>query len=153
PKPTRVGEPVWLEPYPDVLLERVLDRSHQPEARYEAREAIGLAFIAALQRLPPLQRAVLGLRDVLAFRAGQVAGMLVVPESSVNRRLDRARRRIERPVSTPPHGEAPLPESSEERELVARFTDAFEAGDVPAVVELLTDDALLTMPPEPLEYR
>jgi RNA polymerase sigma-70 factor (TIGR02960 family) len=153
PKPTRVGEPVWLEPYPDVLLERVLDQSHQPEARYEAREAIGLAFIAALQRLPPRPRAGLVLRDVLAFRAAEVAEMLGVTEVSVNRTLDRARRTIERTVSTPPHGEAPLPESPEERELVARFTDAFEAGDVPAVVELLTDNALLTMPPEPLEYQ
>ena len=69
PLPTRIGEPVWLEPYPDVLLEGLPDRAAQPEARYEAREAIGLAFMTALQRLPPRQRAVLVLRDVLAFRA------------------------------------------------------------------------------------
>jgi RNA polymerase sigma-70 factor (TIGR02960 family) len=86
PPPTRLGEPVWLEPYPDVLLERVPDRSQQPDARYETREAIGLAFIAALQRLPPRQRAVLVLRDVLAFRAGEVAEMLGATEVSVTGR-------------------------------------------------------------------
>jgi len=153
PRPTRLGDPVWLEPYPDVLLEGIPDRSEQPEARYETREAIGLAFVAGLQRLPPRQRAVLVLRDVLAFRAAEVAEMLEVTEISVNRTLQRARRAIERAV--PPGGRdaAPLPGSREERELVGRFTAAFEAGDVPGVVALLSDDALLTMPPEPLEYR
>jgi RNA polymerase sigma-70 factor (TIGR02960 family) len=73
PQPSRLGEPVWLEPYPDVLLESPRDRLHQPGARYEAREAIGLAFVTALQRLPPRQRAVLVLRDVLAFHAAEVA--------------------------------------------------------------------------------
>jgi RNA polymerase sigma-70 factor (ECF subfamily) len=73
PQPTRLSEPVWLEPYPDVLLEPAADRGQEPDARYEAREAIGLAFMFALQRLPPRQRAVLVLRDVLAFRAAEVA--------------------------------------------------------------------------------
>ena len=153
PQPTRLGEPVWLEPYPDVLLEGVPDRSHQPEARYATREAIGLAFTAALQRLPPRQRAVLVLRDVLAFRAREVAEMLGVTEVSVNRALQRARQALERTVPPGRREAAPLPGSREERELVARFTTAFEAGDVPAVMAVLTDDALLTMPPEPLEYE
>jgi RNA polymerase sigma-70 factor (ECF subfamily) len=153
PQPTRLGEPVWLEPYPDVLLEGVLDRSQQPEARYEAREAIGLAFVVGLQRLPPRQRAVLVLRDVLAFRAAEVAEMLKVTEVSVNRTLQRARQALERAVPPGERDVAPLPGSRDERELVGRFTAAFEAGDVPGVVALLTDDAMLTMPPEPLEYQ
>jgi RNA polymerase sigma-70 factor (ECF subfamily) len=153
PQPTRLAESVWLEPYPDVLLEDVPDRSEQPGARYEAREAIGLAFVAGLQRLPPRQRAVLVLRDVLAFRAGEVAEMLGVTEASVNRALHRAREALERAVPPGQRDVAPLPGSHAERELVGRFTAAFEAGDVPGVVALLTDEALLTMPPEPLEYQ
>jgi RNA polymerase sigma-70 factor (ECF subfamily) len=149
PQPTRLTESVWLEPYPDVLLADVPDRSEQPEARYETREAIGLAFVAALQRLPPQQRAVLVLRDVLAFRAAEVAELLGVTEVSVNRALHRARQA----VPPRPRDVALLPGSREERELVGRFTAAFEAGDVPGVVALLSDDALLTMPPAPLEYE
>jgi RNA polymerase sigma-70 factor (ECF subfamily) len=152
-QPTRLAEPVWLEPYPDVLLEDLPDRSEQPEARYETREAIGLAFVAALQRLPARQRAVLVLRDVLAFRAAEVAEMLGVTEVSVNGALHRAREALERTVPPGQRDVAPLPGSREERELVGRFTAAFEAGDVPGVVALLSDDALLTMPPEPLEYQ
>lgn len=153
PEPTRTGEPVWLEPYPDILLESLQDRSPGPEARYEAREAIGLAFVAALQRLPPRQRAALVLRDVLGFRAREVAEMLGATEVSVNRALQRAREALDRSVPPGQREITPLPESREERELVARFTSAFEAGDIPGVVALLTDDALLTMPPEPLEYQ
>jgi RNA polymerase sigma-70 factor (TIGR02960 family) len=137
PPPTRRREPVWLEPYPD------------PEARYEEREAIGLAFVAALQRLPPRQRAVLVLRDVLGFRAAEVAEILDVSEPSVTSALHRARAALE-PL---PVEQAPLPNSATERALVDRFTDAFERGDVRGVVELLTADAVLTMPPEPLEYQ
>jgi RNA polymerase sigma-70 factor (ECF subfamily) len=131
-----------LEPYPDALLV-------DPEARYETREAIGLAFIAALQRLPPRQRAVLVLRDVLGFRAAEVAEMLEVSEAAVTSALHRARSALE-PL---PVEQAPLPGSATERALVARFTDAFEHGDVDGVVALLTADARLTMPPEPLEYE
>ena len=141
PPPTRRREPVWLEPYPDALL--------GPEAGYETREAIGLAFITALQRLPPRQRAVLVLRDVLGFRAAEVAEMLGVTEAAVTSALHRARTALD-PV---PVEQAPLPGSPAERALVARFTEAFEGGDVDGVVALLTGDALLTMPPEPLEYQ
>jgi RNA polymerase sigma-70 factor (TIGR02960 family) len=149
PRPTRLREPIRLEPYPDVLLEGVADHTHDPEVRHQAREAIALAFVAALQRLPPRQRAVLVLRDVLGFRAGEVAEMLEVSEASVTSALHRARAALE----AAPAEEAPLPDSPAERAVVARFTDAFESGDVGAVVALLSGDARLTMPPEPLEYQ
>ena len=153
PPPTRLGESVWLEPYPDVLLEGIADQALQPEARYEKREAIGLAFVAGLQRLPPRYRAVLVLRDVLGFRAAEVAEMLGITEVSVNRTLHRARKSLAE-ISPPGEQElAPLPVSHEERQLVDRFTTAFEAGDIDGVVALLSENALLTMPPEPLEYQ
>ena len=153
PPPTRQVEPIWLQPFPDVLLDAAADRSREPDARYEAREAIGLAFVAGLQRLPPLQRAVLVLRDVLAFRASEVAGMLDTTEGSVNAALRRARATIEDGVSEGGPEQAPLPDSAEEREVVARFTEAFERNDVERLVGLLTDDALLTMPPQPFEFE
>jgi RNA polymerase sigma-70 factor (TIGR02960 family) len=153
PEPTRRSDPVWLEPYPDVLLEGLRQQADTPDSRYASREAIGLAFMIALQRLSPLQRAVLVLRDVLAFRASEVAEMLDVTEVSVNRALQRARQTAERAVQPGELDAAPAPHSPEEREIVARFATAFEAGDVPGVVALLTDDALMTMPPEPLEYQ
>jgi RNA polymerase sigma-70 factor (TIGR02960 family) len=153
PQPTRLGEPVWLEPYPDVLLEGVADRGLGPDARYEAREAIGLAFMFALQRLPPRQRAVLVLRDVLAFRAAEVAEMLGVTEVAVNRMLQRARHSVDRSARPGALQDAPLPDSPQERELVSRFATAFQSGDIPGVVELLTGDALMTMPPESAEYQ
>jgi RNA polymerase sigma-70 factor (TIGR02960 family) len=153
PEPTRRGEPVWLEPYPDVLLERVADDAPGPEARYEAKEAIALAFVAGLQHLPPAQRAVLVLRDVLGFRAAEVAAMLESSEPSVNSLLRRARAAFESRLPAAGRERAPLPGSPRERHAVGRLADAFEAGDVDAVVALLTDDAWLTMPPEPLEYQ
>ena len=153
PPPTRLREPLWLEPYPDVLLEQVPDNSPLPDARYERREAIGLAFVAGLQRLPPRQRAVLVLRDVLGFRAAEVAGMLGATEVAVNRALQRARKGLEHASPPSQRDAAPLPGSRAEGKLVERFTTAFETGDVPGLIALLTEDALLTMPPEPLEYQ
>ena len=90
-EPTRRGEPLWLEPYPDVLLDGLPDAGEGPEARYEAKEAIALAFMTAVQHLPPRQRAVLVLRDVLGFRSSEVADMLTSSEASVNSALQRAR--------------------------------------------------------------
>jgi RNA polymerase sigma-70 factor (ECF subfamily) len=148
PEPTRRGEPTWLEPYPDSLLE---DAAAGPEARYELRESIGLALVTGLQHLPPRQRAVLVLRDVLGLRAAEVAGMLESSEASVNSALQRARAAIDTRPGV--RERAPLPDSPQEREIVARFADAFERGDIEAVTAMLTDDALLTMPPEPLEYE
>jgi RNA polymerase sigma-70 factor (ECF subfamily) len=152
PEPTRRGEPVWLEPYPDALLEGLEESAPGPEARYETKEAVTLAFITALQRLPPRQRAVLVLRDVLGFRAAEVAEMLESSEVSVNSALQRARAALE--TRLPGDRErAPRARSRRERELAARFADAVESGDVEAMVALLTDDARLTMPPLPLEYQ
>ena len=152
PEPSRLREPVWLEPYPDVLLEGVADRALEPEARYEQREAIGLAFMVALQRLPPRQRAVLVLRDVLGFRATEVAEMLDATEVAVTRLLHRARRALEHDAAPGMLADAPLPESPAERALLGRFATAFQSGDIPGVIALLTDDALMTMPPEAAEY-
>ena len=153
PEPTRRAEPTWLEPYPDALLEDLPDTSPGPEARYETREALALAFAAGLQHLPPRQRAVLVLRDVLGFRAAEVAGILDSSEVSVNSALQRARAALDARLPAADRELAPLPRSPRERELVGRFVDAFESANVERVVALLTDDAWLTMPPEPLEYQ
>src|SRR6516162_3231062 len=128
PEPSRVRDPVWLEPYPDVLLEGLPDYRQDPDARYASREAVGLAFVVALQRLNPRQRAVLVLRDVLAFRASEVAEMLGLTEVSVNRMLQRARQTVDREVRPGELDGAPLPDSPQEKELVSRFADAFQAG-------------------------
>jgi len=152
PPATRMAEPTWLEPYPDVLLEGLTDTAPGPDARYEARETVELAFIAALQALPPRQRAALVLRDVLGYRTSEVAELLDSSEDSVKGALKRARVGIGERL---PGGreQAPLPESAEERELVAAFADAWEASDVGRIVSLLTEDAWVTMPPSPLEYQ
>jgi RNA polymerase sigma-70 factor, ECF subfamily len=153
PEPTRRTEPIWLEPYPDVLLEDIPDRSAGPAARYEARESIELAFIVALQHLPPRQRAALLLRDVLGFRTAEVAEMLDTGEASVKGALQRARAGLEARLPAADRDRAPRPNSARERQLVGRFADAVESGDVDEIVAMLTDDALVTMPPQPLEYQ
>jgi RNA polymerase sigma-70 factor (ECF subfamily) len=153
PEPTRSTEPVWLEPYPDVLLEDLPSSAAGPEAVYETRESVSLAFVTALQYLPPRQRAALVLRDVLGFRAAETAGTLDCTVDAANNLLKRARATIA--THLPPGGRdrAPLPGSAREREITGRFADAFERGDVSAVVALLTDDAWLSMPPLPFEYQ
>ena len=153
PEPTRYGDAIWLEPFPDVLLEDIPDQAPGPDARYEAREAIALAFIVGLQHLPPQQRAVLVLRDVLGFRAGETAAMLDTTEQAVNSLVRRARAGLEARLPASPRERAPLPHSKLERDIVGRFADAIQTGDTDAVVALLTDDAWLTMPPEPYEYQ
>jgi RNA polymerase sigma-70 factor (TIGR02960 family) len=151
PAPTRRTEPIWLEPYPDTLLETIPEPSPGPAGRYEAREAIELAFIVGLQRMPPAQRAALVLRDVLGFRTAEVAEMLDTGEASVKGALQRARAALEK--RRPAADRAPQPNSAGERRLVGRFADAVQSGDVDDVIALLTDDALLTMPPQPLEFQ
>jgi RNA polymerase sigma-70 factor (TIGR02960 family) len=152
PAPTRRDEPLWLEPYPDALLEGVPDSAPGPEARYEQREGVALAFVAGLQRLPERQRVVLVLRDVLGFRASETAEMLEVSAGSVDSALKRARASLEDRLPAT-RERAPLLASRQERELVERYVEAQERGDIEAAVALLRDDAWLTMPPEPLAYQ
>ena len=153
PKPTRMAEPTWLDPYPDLLLEGVADTAPGPEARYETRESVGLAFATALQHVPPRQRAALVLREVLGFHTSEVAEMLETTEASVKGALQRARATLDERVPTGGRERAPLPGSTRERELVGRFATAVEQGDTDGVISLLTDDSWLTMPPQPYEYQ
>ncbi len=153
PEPTRRAEPIWLEPYPDTLLEGLVDSAENPEARYETKESIALAFVAALQHLPPQQRAVLVLRDALGFRAAEAAEMLETSEAAVKGALQRARAAVDERLGPRDPESAPAPHSAAEGELALRFAGAVESGDVEAVVSLLTDDAWLTMPPQPFEYQ
>jgi RNA polymerase sigma-70 factor (TIGR02960 family) len=153
PTPTGRTEPVWLEPYPDVLLEDIPDRSAGPAASYEARESVELSFIVALQHLPPRQRAALVLRDVLGFRTAEVAEMLDTGQASVKGALQRARATLRARLPAADRERAPRPHSAGERQLVGRFADAIQADDIDGIVALLTDDALVTMPPQPLEYQ
>ena len=152
PEPTGLGEVVWLEPYPDALLEGAGDTPLGPEARYEQTESISLAFVTALQTLPPRQLAVLVLRDVLGLRANEVAEMLDSTVDSVNSALKRARASLQRggrrpwpPIRRPTH---PADDA-----IVAKFVRAYESADLDAVVALLTDDVFVSMPPMPFEYE
>ncbi|MCW2652268.1 MAG: polymerase subunit sigma-70 [Mycobacterium sp.] len=154
PEPTGLGEVVWLEPFPDALLEGAINVPLGPEARYEQTEVISLAFVTALQVLPPRQLAVLVLRDVLGFHASEVGDMLDTTVESVNSALKRARFNLQR--RQPPTDErepAPAPNSPAEQAMVAEFVRAYESGDVDALVALFTDDVFVAMPPIPLEYQ
>jgi RNA polymerase sigma-70 factor (ECF subfamily) len=153
PKPTRMIEPIWLEPYPELLLEGLPDASPGPEARYAIRESVGLAFLTTLQNLPPRQRAALILSDVLGYQRAEVAEMLESSENAIKGALQRARAAIDDRLPADGVEHAPEPLSTRERELVGHFATAVERGDTPGVVSLLTDDAWLTMPPEPYEYQ
>jgi RNA polymerase sigma-70 factor (ECF subfamily) len=152
PEPSRRGDVPWLQPYPDTLLAGVPDEAPGPAARYSVRESVELAFVVALQRLPPRQAAVLVLGDVLGYPPAEVAGMLDTTPTAVKGALQRARAALGRYRDTaaePP----PAPGSARERDLVRRFAEAFVADDVDTLVGLLTDDAWLAMPPAPHEYH
>jgi RNA polymerase sigma-70 factor (ECF subfamily) len=154
PEPTRLGEVVWLEPFPDTLLDGAMQAPLGPEARYEQSESISLAFVTALQVLPPRQLAVLVLRDVLGFHANEVADMLDTTLESVTSALKRARAGLQRRL--PPTADReppPAPCSPSEDAIVARFVQAYESADLDALVALLTDDVFMSMPPMPLEYE
>jgi RNA polymerase sigma-70 factor (TIGR02960 family) len=154
PEPTRLGEVPWLEPYPDLLLDQLPGAEPGPEARYEATEAISLAFITALQLLPPRQRAVLVLRDVLGFSTAEAAAILQTTPDSAASALKRARATLARRSADSAGREPPPgPGSPAERALVRRLTEAYATGDVNAIISLLTDDVWLTMPPAPFEYQ
>ena len=152
PRPTRLNEVTWLDPYPDVLLDELADPAPGPEARLVAKESISLAFVTALQLLPPRQRTVLILRDVLAFPARDVAEMLDATEEAVTSALKRARATMSREMATE-SATSPVADSAAEQQLLDRLVAAFEAGDVTRLVALLTEDAWLSMPPVPLEYQ
>src|SRR5215211_2247912 len=148
-----LGGSVWVEPYPDAAL-GVEDGHAAPESRYEQRESLELAFIAALQNLPARQRAVLILREVLGFSAREVAESLQTSVASVNSALQRARRAIDERL--PARSQQATLRSLEDegvQELVERFVDAFESGDVDAILALLTEDAAFAMPPHTSWYR
>jgi len=154
PEPTRLGEVVWLEPYPNALLEGAIDVPLGPEARYDQNESISLAFVTALQLLPPRQLAVLIFRDVLGFRANEVADMLDLTVDSVNSALKRARASLQRRPPVPfGHEPAPVPGSGSEDAILAKFVHAWESADLDELVALLTDDVFISMPAMPFEYE
>jgi RNA polymerase sigma-70 factor (ECF subfamily) len=125
-----------------------------PEARYEQSESISLAFVTALQILPPRQLAVLILRDVLGFHAIEVAGMLDTTVESVKSALKRARAGLQhRRMTATDREPPPAADSPAEDSIVARFVSAYESADIDALVTLLTDDVFMSMPPLPLEYQ
>lgn len=151
PAPTALGEVSWLQPFPDSILDGLPDRQPGPETRYESREAITLAFVTAIQHLPPRQRATLIVRDVLGYPANDTAEILNISVVAANNALKRARATLRR--SGPPSSGEPAKPSKEDEALLERFVDAFMAFDVDAMVDLLSDDVWLKMPPAPFEYH
>jgi RNA polymerase sigma-70 factor (ECF subfamily) len=150
PAATHQGEVPWLEPYPDALLEGLADQTASPDARYELHEAVGLAFIVALQALTPRQRAALILRDVLGFSAAESAAMLKTTVAGVNGALNRARRAMaEREPSVRPA----VHTTDADRRVLDEFVEAFEEAEIDRVVALLAEDATFAMPPTSDEHR
>jgi RNA polymerase sigma-70 factor, ECF subfamily len=141
-------ELLHLQPYPDRLLDELEASSPGPEARYAMRESVELAFVTAVQLLPPKQRAVLILRDVLGWSAKETAQVLGDSVAAVNSALQRARTRLERARELGARAHAPVGEDAE-RQLLRRFMAAWDAVDIDGLVSLLADDALMTMPPAP----
>ena len=150
PLPAPVNEPIWLEPLPDDYLD---GQSPSPEARYELHESVSLAFLAVLQRLPGRQRAVLILRDVLGWKAQEVAHLLGTSVAAVTSALQRARATMKEFEAGPgSNGHANVSDAETEA-LLTRYVQAWEAGDTSHLIELLREDAILTMPPLPAWYR
>lgn len=153
-QPTRLGEVVWLEPYPDTLLEGVIDVQPSPEARYAQVESLSLAFMTALQVLPSRQLAVVILHDVIGYSANEVADMLDSTVQSVNSALKRARDSLQRrQPPTADREQPPAADSPSEKAVVAKFVSAWESANLDALVALLTDDVCISMPPMPFEYE
>ncbi len=150
PLPPPHMEPLWLEPLPDAVLPA---ENASPEALYDVRESVALAFLAALQHLPGRQRAVLILRDVLAWRADEVAELLDMTVAAVNSALQRARATM-RTLPGTYRADASAPVANARiATLLAQYVQAWEAADVPRLAALLRDDAVLTMPPLPAWYQ
>jgi RNA polymerase sigma-70 factor (TIGR02960 family) len=154
PEPTRLGEVVWLQPLPDDLVDAAMDVRLGPDALHEQAESISLAFVTALQVLPPRQLAVVILCDVLGFPAKEVADILETTVDSVNSALKRARASLARHQDSREHHEPPpVARSLVEDTIVERFVRAYQAADLDAVVALLTDDVFISMPPIPFEFE
>lgn len=151
PDGTPASEVPWLEPYPTSTLEEVIDQAPTPEARYTSREAVQLAFVAAIQQLPPRQRAALLLCDVLGWAPGEAATLLGGSTVSVSSALQRARETLGRryPDGRPPV--SPLPNAAQ-KELLGRYLRAWEELDLDTFVTLLKEEATYTMPPLPQWY-
>jgi RNA polymerase sigma-70 factor, ECF subfamily len=145
-----VGAPpadvAWLEPYPDSDLQGIADDAPNPEARYTSREAVQLAFVAAIQQLPPRQRAVLMLCDVLGWAAAETATLLGGSTASVNSALQRARGTLAKRYPDGRPSEASRP-SAAQQQLLGRYLRAWEGHDLDGFVALLKEDATFTMPP------
>ena len=149
--PAPIMEPLWIEPLPDNLID--LRPAVNPEAHYDARESVALAFLATLQTLPGRQRAALILRDVLGWRASEVADLLRTSVAAVNSALRRARVSMKGYEVERKSGGAAPPDSEQTAALLSRYVDAWQAADAAGLVALLREDALMTMPPLPLWYR
>ena len=147
-----LGEPTteiaWIEPYPDLLLDTVADNAPGPDARYELRESVQLAFIAAVQQLPARQRAVLLLRDVLGWSAAETAQLLDTTVTSINSALQRARATLGQHDQT-----TPSPTDEVQRDLIERYVRSWETLDMDGFIALLKEDVVLRMPPWPRWYR
>jgi RNA polymerase sigma-70 factor (ECF subfamily) len=139
----------WLEPYPDGELDVIADEAPGPEARYEARQAVRLAFVAVIQRLPPRQRAVLLLCDVMGWSSAETAALLGGSTASVNSALQRARATL---VRLHPEGRSAEEPDAGQRQLLERYLQAWEAFDLDGFAALLRDDVVYTMPPLPQWY-
>ncbi|MGI8576980.1 MAG: RNA polymerase subunit sigma-70 [Nocardioidaceae bacterium] len=150
PLPSRRADVTWLQPYPDAWLERAADQAPEPAARYLARETVELAFVAALQRLPPRQTAALLLCDVLGFSTAEVAAMLDTTALAVKGALQRARASVHRSHTS---SARTAYDDDSARVLARRFAQAFTDDDIDGVIELLTEEAWLAMPPAPHEYH
>jgi RNA polymerase sigma-70 factor, ECF subfamily len=154
PPAPEADDQIMLGPYPDALLAELPSTEPEPDARYDTRESVQLAFVAAVQLLPPRQRAALLLRDVLGWSADEIADLLETTRAGVNSALQRARETLERRRA---EGRLELdravPAEGVAAELVGRFVEAWEAVDLPRLAALLREDALMTMPPAPLLFR
>jgi RNA polymerase sigma-70 factor, ECF subfamily len=150
--PLPAGDLVYLQPYPDRLLDQLTANDSDPAVEVERRDSVALAFIVALQRLPATQRAALLLRDVLAYSPAETAGLLDTSVAAANSLLQRARATLHADrgrSATERRGKAL---DATDRQVVARFVDAWQRRDIPALAALLAEDAILRMPPQRAEF-